>query len=45
MPDIWPEISDQAKSIEDMMRVVWAKEGHCQQKKCRTKTITLSSSG
>ena len=28
-PDIWPEITNQTKSIEDMMRVVWAKEAHC----------------
>lgn len=30
--DIWPEIADQVKSIEDIMRRVWATETYVWQK-------------
>lgn len=43
--DIWPEIIDQAKNIENMIRGVWVKEAHRWQKASGTKTIALSSSG
>lgn len=44
-PDIWPETADQAESIEDIIRGVWAKKVHCWQKGSRTKPIALFSSG
>ncbi len=28
-PDIWPETPNQAESIEEMMRTIWAEEVHC----------------
>ena len=43
--DIWPETPNQAKSIEDIMKIVWAKVTHCWQKVSRIKTCLLSSSG
>ena len=42
--DIWSEITDEAKTIDDIMRVVWAKETHCRQNVNGTKTIALSPS-
>ncbi len=43
-PDIWPEISDQVKKTENMMRTVWVEEAHCQQKASGTRTPLLSPS-
>lgn len=39
--NMWPEIVDQAKSTEDIIKVVWAKKTHCWQKTNETKFIVL----
>lgn len=44
-PDIWPEIANQAKSTQDIMRRVQSKEVHYQRKASGSKTCALSPFG
>ena len=39
--DIWLKISDHAKNIKDMIRIVWVKETYCQQKASKTLVVFL----
>lgn len=44
-PDIWPETSQQAKSIESMMKTIWNTEAMRQQKASGMSDSLLSPDG